>query len=378
MVRTVGLEEELLLLDRRTREVVPAAPRVLKEFREHGRGRDHASVAADGLTPELFRHQLETRTDPGRDAADLHAQLVAARRTAGEAAAAAGLALAACGMVPLGGDQSVVSPDDRYRDMVDTYGEVARTGGTCGMHVHVAITSEEEGVAVLDRIAPWLPVLLALSANSPYAEGRDTGYASWRAQVWSRWPSAGPTEQFGSLEGYRAACRTMLASGAARDPGMLYFDARLSVGQPTVEVRVCDVCTDPDEAMVVAVLVRALVETAAREARAGRPAPAWRSEELRVAHWRAARYGVADRLVHPLRRELRPAREVLDDLVGAVGPALVEAGDAERVSGVLSRVVGDGGATRQRAAFERSGSVAGVVDDLIARTEATWHAPERL
>ena len=372
MVRTLGLEEELLLFDPDTREVVPAAQSVLKQFREHGPGRRRARAATDELDQELFRHQLETRTDPVTEIADALEQLVAARRTAGEAARAAGAAVGACGIVPLGGSRSEVSPNDRYRDMVDTFGEIARTGGTCGMHVHVGIDSEDEGVAVLDRIAPWLPVLVALAANSPYVEGRDSGYASWRAQVWGRWPSAGPTEQFGSVEGYRAACRAMLDTGAARDPGMLYFDARLSAGQPTVEVRVCDVCTDPAEAVTIGALVRALVETAAVDWAAGRPAPHWRAEALRAAHWRASRFGMADSLFHPLQRELRPAREVVAALVAAVEPALVDAGDLDLVASVSDRAINANGATRQRAAFERTGEVRGVVDDLIERTEASW------
>src|SRR6478752_6614612 len=254
MTRTVGVEEELLLFDPTTREVVAAAPSVLKEFREHGHGRQVPRAATDELDHELFRHQLETRTDPASDLDAVLAQVVAGRRTAGEAARAADLRAGACGIVPLGGDRSVVTSNDRYRDMVAMYGEVARTGGTCGMHVHTEVSSDAEGVAVIDRIAPWLPALLALSSNSPFVDGRDSGYASWRAQVWSRWPSAGPTEAFGSLEGYREVCRTMLASGAARDDGMLYFDARLAVAHPTVEIRVCDVCAEPGRATVVAAL----------------------------------------------------------------------------------------------------------------------------
>ena len=142
----LGIEEELLLFDPSSRAVVPAAPRVLKEFREHGHGRRRARAATDELDHELFRHQLETRTDPTRDSDDAFAQLVAARRTAGEAARAAGLAAGACGTVPLDGAQSVVTSNDRYRAMVELFGEVARTGGTCGMHVHVEIASDEEGV----------------------------------------------------------------------------------------------------------------------------------------------------------------------------------------------------------------------------------------
>jgi glutamate---cysteine ligase / carboxylate-amine ligase len=377
MVRTLGIEEELLLVDPTSREVVPGAPRVLKEFREHGRGRWGAGPATDEIDQELFRHQLETRTDPTTDLGDAFAQLVTARRTAGEAARAADLATVACGCVPLGGAHPVVTANDRYRAMGHVFGQVAREGGTCGMHVHVGIESPEEGVGVLDRIRPWLPVLLALSANSPFGDGRDTGYASWRTQVWSRWPSAGVTEAFGSLARYREVCAGLIATGVARDLGMLYFDARLSAAHPTVETRICDVTTDAGEAIVIAALVRGLVETAAADWAAGAAAPAYRAELLRAATWRAARYGVANSLVHPVTRELSPAVEVVAALVDWVAPALEEAGDLQRVQEGIGPAIQANGASRQRAAFERTRSVAGVVDDLIARTEASWDAQDR-
>ncbi len=371
-LRAIGLEEELLLIDPTTRRVSSRAPQVLKVFREHGRGR-LASVATDELDQELFRHQLEVRTDPTRSADDLRAQVLDARRTAGEAAEAVDLALAASGIVPTALEEVLVSPNDRYRVMVDTFGEVARNGGTCGMHVHVDVGDDEEGVAVIDRIAPWLPVLLAVSANSPFTDGRDTTYASWRQQLWTRWPSAGPTERFGSAAGYRRTVEAFLASGAARDEGMLYFDARLAARHPTVEIRVADVCTDPADALLVALLARGLVETAAREHAAGAEEPRWRAEELRVAQWRAARYGVAELLVHPATGALAPAAEVLEALVEHVGAALVDSEDLDEVRAGCRRVVAGGGATRQRAAYERTGSVDGVVDDLLARTRASWH-----
>jgi glutamate---cysteine ligase / carboxylate-amine ligase len=163
----------------------------------------------------------------------------------------------------------------------------------------------------------------------------------------------------------------------ARDPGMLYFDARLSVDQPTVEVRVCDVCTDPGLAVGIVALVRALVETAARDWEAGRPLPHWRAEALRAAQWRASRFGMADALVDPRSRVLAPARAVVESLVDHVRPALEESGDLDRVTGLLERAVSDNGATRQRAAFERTGEVSAVVEDLIARTEDSWRTPVR-
>lgn len=370
-IRTVGVEEELLLIDPESRTIRAGASAVLKENREHGGGR-FPRAASDELDQELFLHQLETRTDPSSSLDDIEAQLVAARRTAAAAAAAEGLDVIASGIVPLGGADPRVSPNDRYRDMVETFGETARTGHTCGCHVHVAIDSADEGVGIIDRIVPWLPVLVALSANSPYFEGRDTGYASWRQQAWSRWPSAGSTEAFGSVEGYRASAEQLKMTGAARDDGMLYFDARLSMGQPTVEIRVLDACTDPADATLAAALVRGLVQTAAHEWARETPVPRWRSEILRAATWRAARWGLSGSLVHPVARELRPARDVLDALVDRVRPLLEQTGDLARVRDGVDRVLRAGGATRQRAAFERTGSVEGVVDDLIARTSESW------
>ncbi len=364
--RTVGVEEELLVVDPATRSVTSRAGEVLEEDAEHG---------SNELDKELFRHQVELRTEPTRDVDEVVRQVVTARRRAGEAAAARDLAVAACGTIPIGVEQAEVTPDDRYRDMLERFGAVARLGTTCGMHVHVAIESDEEGVGCLDRVAPWLPVLLAVSTNSPFADGEDTGYASWRTQQWSTWPSAGPTEAFGSLAGYRRACERMIASGAARDPGMLYFDARLSAGQPTVEVRVLDVVTDVRDTGLLAALVRALVETAARQWSADEPPLPWRSEELWAARWRAARYGLAGDLLDPRSHELRPARHVLAALVDLVGERLDAAGDSERAAAGVERVLGGTGATRQRAAYERTGSLEGVVDDLLARTADSWASP---
>jgi carboxylate-amine ligase len=360
--RTVGVEEELLLVDPGTRQVAPRSDHVLAQLTD-----DDPRPEAEELDHELFRHQLETRTPPMTGLDELREHLVSTRRLAAEAADRAGLAVVASGTIPVDSGEARVTQDDRYLDMVERYGAVARPAGTCGMHVHVHVGSDEEGVAVLDRIAPWLPVVLAVTANSPYHRSSDTGYASYRSQLWTRWPSAGPTERFGSVEGYREVCRRLVASGAARDPAMLYFDARLSEEHPTVEVRVADVCTDVDDAVLVAGLLRALVQRVVRE---GDPVPTpWRAELLRAAHWRAARYGLADDLLDPVTGERARSREVLEALVSLVREDLEETGDLGLVRDGVERVLAGTGAARQRAALERSqGSFEAVVDDLVTRT----------
>ena len=352
--RTLGVEEELVVVDPTTREAAPSS---------------HL-VTGDGVDHELFRHQVEVQTEPATDLGSLRDQVVHGRRVAGVSAQEHGLVVMASGTAPLGTAQVEVSDDDRYRAMVDTFGETARAAGTCGLHVHVGITSAEEGVAVIDRIGAWLPLVLALSANSPFVDGRDSGYASWRSQLWDRWPTAGPTAPFGSVEEYDAVARRLVATGAARDRGMLYYDARLAEAFSTVEVRVADVPTEVDVTVLLAAVVRGLVVRAVADADAGTEAPRPRVEILRAARWLAARDGVAGSLLHPTSGDPCPARDALTALVEHAGEALEAHGDLTTVRAGIEQVLAGGGASRQRAAHERSGHLEGVVDDLVARTGA--------
>jgi carboxylate-amine ligase len=377
-VRKVGIEEELLLVDPGTGEMCNLSRSVLHQHRS-GAGPDPASLPADGpadLDGELLLHMVETHTDPGLDLADLGDQVRAARRTAVASAEAAGVAVAAVGFPPLGWHPRV-APDSRYERIVREFGETGLAAGTLGMHLHVDVEDDEEAVRVIDRVRPWLPVLVALAANSPFADGRDTGYASWRQQVWSRWPSAGPAEPFGSVAEYRRVTEAMIASGAALDAGMLYLDARPAESYPTVEIRVADVCTDVEDALLVAALARALVSTAAPAGAADADGAPPRSDLLRGAHWRAARDGVTGGLVHPVSGTLVPAREAVSALVERVRPALRAAGDEQHVATALDRLATRGaGARQQRQARERTGGVDGVVADLVARTAASAAAED--
>ncbi len=366
-VRKVGVEEELLLVDPETGELANAAGRVLHEHRTD-RDDDLRPEPSRDLEGELLRHMVETHTAPTTDLAEIGRQLREARRTAIAAAQEAGVAVVAVATAPLGTSEPAVTANARYERIVHEFGDTGRGAGTLGMHVHVDIADDEEGVRVIDGLRPWLPLLTALSANSPYAAGQDTGYASWRQQVWTRWPTAGPAEPFGSAAVYRQVGETLIRIGAAFDPGMFYYDARLSAAYPTVEIRVADTCTDIGDALVVAALARALVETFA-EATPVDPAP--RSDLLRAAWWRAARYGIAGDLVHPETWELVPGHRAVSALSDRVADALATAGDTDLVTDGLARLAAAGnGARRQRQAFERSGDLRAVVADLVERTAA--------
>ena len=169
---------------------------------------------------------------------------------------------------------AAVTGQPRYQELARRYSPVVAEAGTCACHVHVGVPSRDLGVQVLARLRPWLAPLLAVTANSPIAGGHDTGWASWRYAIQSRWPTAAPPAVWPDAAAYDTAVRRLIARGAALDERSVYFLARLSPRYPTVEVRVADVCLDAGTAVLLAGLTRALVATALAEARRGTPVAA--------------------------------------------------------------------------------------------------------
>lgn len=367
MVRTLGVEEEMLLVDLRNGHPLSVSGQLLVHAAPPSTGLDGEGVhgAVEG---EFKQQQIETHTAPVSDLASLACEVSRWRSEVASAARRAGSSVAALATSPLP-VRPVIAANPRYAWMEERYQLVAREHLVCGCHVHVAVESDEEAVAVLDRIRVWLPVLLALSANSPFWNGVDTGFASYRSQALSRWPSWGPTDRFGSAEAYHRLVRDMVQSAVILDEKMVYFDARLAVRYPTVEIRAADVCFTVEETVVVAALCRALVETAALEWAAGREAPAVPTQLLRLADWQAGRDGLEGSLVDWRTGLPQPCWSVVADLVEHVGPALEAAGDLVVVEEGLTRVREEGnGAMRQRAVHARSGRLADVVAEAVRET----------
>ena len=358
--RSVGVEEEFLLVEPGTGRPQAVAGTVLR-----GAGQ----AAGSDLEAELQQQQLETNSQPRQSLDELHRELQRCRAAAAAAAGRAGVQVAALGTSPV-----PVQPEpmrtSRYERMAEDFGLTAHEQLTCGCHVHVELSSADEGVAVLDRAAPWLAVLLALSANSPFWQGLDSSYASFRYQVWGRWPSSGPTEPFGTAQAYRETIEQMVGTGTLLDPGMVYFNARLSDRYPTIEVRIADVCLRTEDAVLIAALVRALVETEARSWREGEALVRPRTELLRLAAWRASRSGLDADLLNPVTGLPEQARIVVNMLLDHCRDALADAGDADTVTELLTALLTRGnGAAFQRAAYQRSGRLSDVIGDAVRVTE---------
>ncbi|MFI7578813.1 glutamate--cysteine ligase [Kocuria kalidii] len=346
--RTFGVEEELLLVDAATLATAAAGEDAV---RAHAADHSSGPAPAHQVTTELQQEQIEVAGPPLTGLADQVAAIRRGRELADTAARAVGARAVALAS-PVAAGRAHVVPTPRFRWLQRRFGLIAAEQLTCGLHVHVGVGSREEGVAVLDRIRAWLPVLLALSANSPFWYGQDTGFSSFRYQAWVRWPTTGPNEVFGSAAEHDRQREALLRTGVPLDPGMLYFDARLSARYPTVEVRIADVCLDAEQAGVLAALARALVETAARQWRADLPPPTVSAAQLRAWSWQASMAGVEDALISPSTGGPAPAREVVAELLALVRPVLAEWGETERLETVVDAVLRDGsGARWQREAF---------------------------
>ena len=312
---------------------------------------------------EFKLEQAEIASEPVVEAAALAVQLRERRRAVVDSAAERGVLVAALATSPLG-TRPTATPDERYVRMHEQFGAIAGEQLTCGAHVHVSIESRAQGIAAINGIRPWSAVLLALSANSPFWNGADTGYASYRSIAWGRWPTAGPTARFADADEYDRMVHRLIATGAAMDEAMIYFDARLSATYPTVELRMADVGQTVADSVLLATLSRALVDSAA-----GAELPDPPVALLRAAAWRAARFGLTGELVDAADGRLRPAADVVDRLLDAVNAALVRNGDAAFVRDEVARLLRDGtGAELQRADLARRNRPAGVVRAAAART----------
>ena len=357
---TLGVEEEFVLLDPATGSPALVGPDLARLL-----------DAEPGVQPELMRFQVETATRVCTSLDDVGSELIRLRRLAAHAAASAGCRLVASGTAPYHTPGLAAMTDQpRYRELARFYGPlVAEIGSTCGCHVHVGVPSRDLGVQVLARLRPWLAPLLAITVNSPIADGRDTAWASSRYPAWSRWPTAAPPAVWPDAAAYDATVSRLISRGAALDEQSIYLLARLSPRYPTVEVRIADVCLDPGGAVLLAGLTRALVATALAEARRGAPVPAAPTRWVRASLTAAARHGLAGPGVDPFTGQAVDARSLRSRLLDYVYPALSDSGDTQTVTGLLRRLDDRGtGADRQRALFASTGSVPAFVQALARAT----------
>lgn len=359
---TLGVEEEYQIVDAATRELAPRQAQLIPEAEK---------ALGDKVQPELQLSMIEIGTPVCTTLADVRRELTRSRRSLIDAAHKNGSRIAAAGTHPfsIATDQPI-TPKERYETIASDYGQIARETVIFGCHVHIGLENREATLDVMNRVRSQLSPLLALTANSPFWRGEDSRYASFRTEVWSRWPMSGPPLPFASKDEYDALIAKLILSGVIEDETKIYWDVRPSGRFPTLEFRVSDICMTIDEAVMLAGLVRALARTAYLAGQRNDRVTAVRHELVRVAHWQAARFGLSGELIDVQTGERVRAATLVQALLADLRDALEEAGDYDEVSSLVGASLRAGnGAERQRSAFQRSGRLEDVVDYIVAQTE---------
>ncbi|MFI9005735.1 glutamate--cysteine ligase [Actinosynnema sp. NPDC053489] len=352
----MGVEEEFLLVEPGSGLPASAARAVLD--------RVVPGELAEGarVERELWDTEVEASTGVCTTLTAVREALTRHRAALGRAARAEGLELVAVGLPVFGAETAPPNRDGHYRWMGDAYGLVLSDQEFCSCHVHVGVADREVAVAVLNHLRPWLPTLSALTADSPFRRGRDTGFQSWRTVAYTRLPASGVPPWFGSLAEHDADLARLGECGLLpRDHGGLRL-ARLSGHLPTVEVRVADAVPSVDEAVLHAALVRGLVRTALDELASGREADRPADGVLGQALWTAARHGLAGPAIDPWTGAPTSPHAMAARLLRRVEPALTATGDLAGTRSLLHGVLRHGnGAVRQRRAAAEGG-----IDDALS------------
>jgi glutamate---cysteine ligase / carboxylate-amine ligase len=351
---TVGVEEELMIVDSSSFELVSAIGEILGEEPPSGE-----------VKPELLESVLEIATSPCPDVAAVASELAALRRFARDRAHEERLEIGAAGTHPFARweDQRVVS-DDRYRGLVHSLGFVARQELVFGMHVHVGMADPEEAIRVANGIRPHVPLLIALAANSPFWRGEPTGLVSSRVPIFRAFPRVGLPPRYHDWQDYVRRVEAMMRSGIIEDYTFLWYDVRPHPRLGTVEVRAMDAQTRVEHTVALAALVVSLARHLLEDAGAAPQAdPPW--EIVDENRWLAARHGLDAELVDHATGERAGARELAEGLLERLAPHGQDLGCERELEGVGDLLRAGNGALRQRMVYEANHDLRELMAEIV-------------
>ncbi len=366
---TIGIEEEYLLVDRKTRDLVREIPAALFD--------DAKKVLSSQVSREFLKAQIEVGTRVHTTFQDAARELTSLRQTVADFATAHGLAMLAASTHPFA-NWNLQEPSDgpRYQSLAQDLAGVARRMVICGMHVHVGIEDDELRIDLMNQARYFLPHLLVLSTSSPFAEGLDTGLKSYRLAAFQQLPRTGLPQWFDSWEEYTRTVDVLVRAGVIGDATKIWWDLRPSARFSTLEMRITDVCTRVEDAIAVSALYVSIVRMLYRIRRANQT---WRDYPLFLLaenRWRAQRYGVDGSLFDFGKGALVPFRDLLEELLALVKEDAEALSCTREVAHTRTIAASGTSANRQVTVFEkqigsgasREEAMVAVVDALIAES----------
>jgi glutamate---cysteine ligase / carboxylate-amine ligase len=357
---TLGIEEEFQIIDPETRALRSHIQEILA---------DGKIVLKERLKPELHQSQVELDTDVCKDAREARRQVVDLRSELARLAARDGLKIASAGTHPFSHwmDQ-LITTDQRYTTIVNDMQQIARVCLIFGLHVHVGIPDREEAIDIMNQARYFLPHIYALSTNSPFWLGQNTGLKAYRQMIFERFPRTGIPDAFESLSEYEDYLKLLVATNCIDNAKKIWWDIRLHPFFDTIEFRICDAQTRVDDTIALAALMQAIVvklQKLRRDNVTFRNYPRRLIDENR---WRAARYGINGKLIDFGRKCEMDERDLLHEMLAFVATEMDELGNRAELSHI-ERIISKGsGADRQLLAWEQTHDVKAVVDQIVEET----------
>jgi glutamate---cysteine ligase / carboxylate-amine ligase len=357
---TLGIEEEFAIIDPETRELRSH----IQEILERGK-----VILKEQIKPEMHQSVVELGTEICQSIVDARAHVIELRSRLAELAGRSGLKIASVGTHPFSHwrDQ-LITQGERYHEIVKDMQQLARANLIFGLHVHVGIPDREMAIHVMNQARYFLPHIYALSVNSPFWVGQDTGLKGYRLKVFERFPRTGIPDAFESLSEYEDYCKLLVKTGCVDNAKKIWWDIRLHPFFDTLEVRVCDAQSRVDDTLAIAALIQAVIAKLHKLLHQNITFRVYRRRLLDENRWRASRYGIDGKLIDFGKETEVETRSLLSELLDFVSTEVNELGTQKEMAHI-ERIMHEGtGADRQLAAYERTHDIKEVVDHIVAET----------
>jgi carboxylate-amine ligase len=357
---TLGIEEEFAIIDPETRELRSH----IQEILEYGK-----VILKEQIKPEMHQSVVELGTEICQSVVDARAHVIELRSRLAELAARSGLKIASVGTHPFSHwrDQ-LITQGERYHEIVKDMQQLARANLIFGLHVHVGIPDRDVAIQVMNQARYFLPHIYALSVNSPFWVGQDTGLKGYRLKVFERFPRTGIPDAFESLSEYEDYCKLLVKTGCVDNAKKIWWDIRLHPFFDTLEVRVCDAQSRVDDTLAIAALIQAVIVKLHKLLSSNTTFRVYRRRLLDENRWRASRYGIDGKLIDFGKETEVDARSLLNELLEFVSTEVNELGTGNEMAHI-ERIMREGtGADRQLAVWEHTQDMKAVVDNIVAET----------
>ncbi len=357
---TLGIEEEFQIIDPKTRELRSHIQQILDEGK---------MILQENVKPEMHQSVVEMGTNVCSNIKEARSEVIRLRTHLAKLAMKNELRIAAAGTHPFSHwkDQRI-SSDPRYKNIVEDMQQVARANLIFGLHVHVGLNDREVGIHIMNAARYFLPHIFALSTNSPFWLGRNTGFRSYRSKVFDRFPRTGIPDYFNSLSEYDNFVSLLVKTNCIDNAKKIWWDIRLHPTFETLEFRICDIPLRVDETIALAAIMQAIVAKLHKLIKQNLGFRLYRRALIAENKWRAARYGISGKLIDFGKKEEVPTKDLIHELLEFIDDVVDELGSRDEINYALKILETGTGADRQLEVWEQSYDTKNVVDFIIDET----------